>query len=77
MAVILPWKTKKEMHEAVGALEAVADTDLHVWRPQAVKMQPHPQESLSLRNFLHQFAQSCRDISFHSKAGDDSRRSTA
>lgn len=41
------------MHEAVVALEAAADTDLHVWGPQAGKMQPHPQESLSLRNILH------------------------
>lgn len=52
MAVIMPWK-KKEMNEAVGALEAVADTDLQVWGPQAVKRQPHPQEILSLSNFLH------------------------
>lgn len=44
---------KKEMHEAGGALEAAADTDLHVWAPQAVKTQPRPQENLSLRNFLH------------------------
>lgn len=45
-------KKKKEMHEALGALKATADTDLHVWEPQAVKMQPHPQESLSIKEFL-------------------------
>lgn len=40
------------MHEAVGALEAVGDTDLHVWGPQAAKMQPAPTRKLKLKEFL-------------------------
>lgn len=51
MAVILPWK-KKQILETVGALEAAADTDPHVWGPQAVKMQPASTRKFKLKEFL-------------------------